>query len=262
MNLLLFKDCRNNDIYHFDGNIKMIGSVKFAVAGAFAALALSAPASAATLVNVHFTGPQQDVNAQVGAGVIGGAGDTWNQIKDHQGTASLLTADNKASGYTISYAAQGRYAADPTYTQFTGTPLANLMQGYLYSSGTPISATISGLRANQAFSLYAITQGDNNTAGRRNDLAVNGQSSSTLNTNANTLIAGDNYALFNGRANSLGQILITDAAGAGEANLNGLQITAAVPEPATWAMMIFGFGGIGGAMRHRRAQIRPSLRIA
>ncbi|MDB5453794.1 MAG: hypothetical protein JWO33_2372, partial [Caulobacteraceae bacterium] len=27
---------------------------------------------------------------------------------------------------------------------------------------------------------------------------------------------------------------------------------AAVPEPATWAMMIAGFGMIGGAMRHRR----------
>ncbi|MHA6724171.1 PEPxxWA-CTERM sorting domain-containing protein [Sphingomonas sp. RS2018] len=33
---------------------------------------------------------------------------------------------------------------------------------------------------------------------------------------------------------------------------------AAVPEPATWAMMLFGFGGIGFALRRRRA---PSVRI-
>lgn len=33
-------------------------------------------------------------------------------------------------------------------------------------------------------------------------------------------------------------------------------IQAAVPEPATWAMMLFGFGGIGLAMRRRR---RPVL---
>ncbi len=33
----------------------------------------------------------------------------------------------------------------------------------------------------------------------------------------------------------------------------------AVPEPATWAMLIAGFGVIGGAMRRRRA---PTLRAA
>ncbi len=31
--------------------------------------------------------------------------------------------------------------------------------------------------------------------------------------------------------------------------------TAAVPEPATWAMMLIGFGGIGAAMRRRRRTI-------
>jgi hypothetical protein len=30
--------------------------------------------------------------------------------------------------------------------------------------------------------------------------------------------------------------------------------TAAVPEPATWLMMIFGFGLVGGAMRYRQRQ--------
>jgi PEP-CTERM motif len=28
--------------------------------------------------------------------------------------------------------------------------------------------------------------------------------------------------------------------------------TTAVPEPATWAMMLAGFGGLGAAMRRRR----------
>jgi hypothetical protein len=46
---------------------------------------------------------------------------------------------------------------------------------------------------------------------------------------------------------------------AGDSNLalNGvIRATAAVPEPATWAMMLLGFGGIGMAMRRRR---RPAL---
>lgn len=34
---------------------------------------------------------------------------------------------------------------------------------------------------------------------------------------------------------------------------------AAVPEPTTWAMMILGFGVIGGAMRRRRAQTKVSV---
>lgn len=34
--------------------------------------------------------------------------------------------------------------------------------------------------------------------------------------------------------------------------LDGVSV-AAVPEPATWAMMIFGFGLVGAAMRRRRS---------
>lgn len=37
-------------------------------------------------------------------------------------------------------------------------------------------------------------------------------------------------------------------------------ITAAVPEPSTWAMMIFGFCGLG-FMAYRRKQSGPSLRL-
>jgi hypothetical protein len=38
--------------------------------------------------------------------------------------------------------------------------------------------------------------------------------------------------------------------------INGRIVMAAVPEPATWAMMLLGFGGIGFAMRRRR---QPTL---
>lgn len=36
-------------------------------------------------------------------------------------------------------------------------------------------------------------------------------------------------------------------------------VTAAVPEPATWAMMLVGFGGIGFAMRRRSGKVRTRI---
>ena len=36
----------------------------------------------------------------------------------------------------------------------------------------------------------------------------------------------------------------------------------AVPEPATWAMLILGFGLIGGALRRRKANVRTSVSYA
>jgi hypothetical protein len=34
---------------------------------------------------------------------------------------------------------------------------------------------------------------------------------------------------------------------------------AAVPEPGTWAMMLIGFGAIGGAMRRKRSNVIPQI---
>ena len=44
-------------------------------------------------------------------------------------------------------------------------------------------------------------------------------------------------------------------------NLQGTTATAAVPEPATWGMMILGFGAMGYAMR-RRAKVRTTVSFA
>ncbi|HEX3365599.1 PEPxxWA-CTERM sorting domain-containing protein [Phenylobacterium sp.] len=47
---------------------------------------------------------------------------------------------------------------------------------------------------------------------------------------------------------------LVNAAAASAVSIDDIKIgIAGVPEPATWALTIFGFGGVGGAMRRRRA---------
>ncbi len=50
--------------------------------------------------------------------------------------------------------------------------------------------------------------------------------------------------------------------GASSYGLDNLQLSAGVPEPATWALMILGFGAVGGAMRRRNAAVKTSVRFA
>ena len=56
---------------------------------------------------------------------------------------------------------------------------------------------------------------------------------------------------------------VGDHSGPGELNTKNyaFSIAGAAPEPATWAMMILGFGMVGGAMR-RRPQVRATIRFA
>ena len=54
---------------------------------------------------------------------------------------------------------------------------------------------------------------------------------------------------------------LTGLGGIGSAT--GREITTPVPEPATWAMLLFGFGGIGFAMRRRKGEgQKQRLRVA
>ena len=47
-------------------------------------------------------------------------------------------------------------------------------------------------------------------------------------------------------------------------NLNNAQfgVLSAVPEPGTWAMMLFGIGGVGFAMRRRTSKVNARARFA
>jgi hypothetical protein len=76
---------------------------------------------------------------------------------------------------------------------------------------------------------------------------ASGQSFTDETSNSFHLVAGQSYTLkFQGHA-SADETGFIDAISANVANVAG------VPEPATWALMLGGFGGLGAMLRRRRA---------
>lgn len=103
-------------------------------------------------------------------------------------------------------------------------------------------------------------------AGTLADL-VNGVKMSTF-TNVNTS-APTSSATFGTTGGATSNIwLISAAMSSPDSRVDGFKLTslavtsvpAAVPEPATWAMMLVGFGAIGGTLRSRRG--RPTMNAA
>ena len=74
------------------------------------------------------------------------------------------------------------------------------------------------------------------------------------------------FATINGFGNtSLDRVVFDGIGGGGGFELDNIVLngtaTGAVPEPATWAMMLVGFGAIGGALR-RRQKVATRIRFA
>nr|WP_314445547.1 PEPxxWA-CTERM sorting domain-containing protein [uncultured Sphingomonas sp.] len=66
------------------------------------------------------------------------------------------------------------------------------------------------------------------------------------------------FYLWNNAA--IGSIALTDADGYSNAVLYRSTAVAAVPEPGTWALMLLGFGAVGGSLRRRRgAKVIPQF---
>ncbi len=227
---------------------------KSAVAGTV--LLLSASAAFATAINVQF-GAASAAQQQTGAAAIGAAGDYWNYSNAASGTNSLLDTKQAATGVSVTFAASGVYTSAAGSSAFSGTQYANLMQGYLYASGSnTITLTLKGLAAGQGYNLDFYTQGDAQASGRSSTVTVNSVTATSTQTNAGTFIQGNNYLVFSGAADALGYVSIGVVAKSGEANVNGLQlVTATVPEPSTLALVGAGLASLG--LLSRRRPVRP-----
>ena len=221
-----------------------------------ALLAAASAAQAAPLIDVQFSNDPS--RAQSGAAVVGSAGDTWNTFATgHAGSGSLVDTTNTASGVSLSFAASNFWGADPSYFQFAGQPDANLMQGYLvgYAGQPDIALSFSGLAAGQEYGFWVYTQGDDNSRGRSISLSANGGAAAiATQTNTGSFLLGDNYVYLTAVADHNGDVEIFGHDLVGEANINGVQLTA-VPEPSEMALLLAGGLLLAGAtVRRRRAR--------
>jgi hypothetical protein len=91
---------------------------------------------------------------------------------------------------------------------------------------------------------------------------IGGSSTFTAGTTMDLLIGGGGEGGGPGGTNIAGSFSPSAAGGGGGTFvfLTGVgQVAGAVPEPATWAMMLLGFGMVAGAARYRRRSVKASL---
>lgn len=226
------------------------------ILSAAALLALASTAGAAPLIDVQFSNGVG--HTQTGAAVTGQAGDIWNNFTTGQaGGGTLVDTTGAASGVGLTFTADTFWESATSYTQFTGTPDANLMQGYLVGFGdrAGIDLVFTGLTAGKEYGFWVYTQGDDNSKNRSISIVANGGTPVvSTQSNQGTFALGDNYVYFTTFADSKGDLDITGKSLVGEANINGFQL-AAVPEPTEMALMIAGLTFLAGAaMRRSRAR--------
>lgn len=152
--------------------------------------------------------------------------------------------------------------ASPTGGNFVAIDGDSNYNGYLYQN-------ISGLTVGKTYKLtfsWAATQFDNRTGPTTEKIAFNlgdTYNFDPLTSLTTTTASGDTH-YFDGwmtvsttfKATNTDQVLSflsigTPAGLPPVALLDGVSLTAAVPEPASWALLLFGFGSLGFAARRR-----------
>ncbi|CAM3191445.1 hypothetical protein SPAN111604_09530 [Sphingomonas antarctica] len=217
--------------------------MRIAIIAAALAVAGSTAAQATTVLSENF-------NSTAFRGAF-----LQNDTTDRFGSSPLYYSAN-AAGWTFSDGYAGGFPHVLIATNVTGTDGAVWLQ----EVGSSASRTLSGLTAGKTYTVSFLQSGDNVPGANWNyNVAIDG----------GTIYAGSGQTQAPG-TNPGQQIMTSFVASGGTAVLSFTDATTAsggnvvfdnvsvtgVPEAATWAMMIAGFGIAGVTMRRRRAQVR------
>lgn len=214
-----------------------------------AGLAVAQPALAANLTLFN-TG----VNAS-GVALGNNSAETHYSLISAPGSTSLnIRTANSTEGYPI-----GPWIGDSTVSSWIG-PVGSQLQGqpgdyvyrYVFSLAgfDPSSVVINGRWAADDTGVILLN-------GQTTSQTVSGFQSYTNFTLQGGFVAGTNQIDFkvnNGGGPTGLRVEFTSAT----AN----PVASAVPEPATWAMMMVGFGVIGAAMRRKRHNVKAKISFA
>lgn len=158
--------------------------------------------------------------------------------------AMIASTSASAAVYNFNFSGTGLFFGEPLVGSGTlttnGVSQVSSLNGYTYQTITGITGTFNG----SAITGLANVTGSNNLFYLTGPFFVDGNGlgfSTAAGSAVNLFVTTDTAYRVNAGGLSTG--FVTASASAA---------TAAVPEPATWAMMIGGFGVIGAAARRRR----------
>lgn len=187
------------------------------------------------------------------------AGPAYAATLTFEGEANTIyNAPISRSGYLI-----GNVVGDEQHfheidsTAFPGFVVSN-GTGVLYNdrdSNIFMTADpFGGIFTLNGFDASAVAGGDGTGA---TNLLVSGYLGAALVNSANFTISDTGFASFGGLGGSFDRLVFDATNGGGGFQLDNVVLNAgaAVPEPATWALMITGFGMVGAGLRRRTTSV-------